>query len=568
MKFSNAMKTKPVKTAIIKNVCVFWNAYENIANGGISMKKPVIPHTGLESAAVKVFLSILLFQAVFFAAIHNSCAAVTQTINYQGYLVNKLSNLPVDSPQDINFVLYASPSGVVPLFTESRCDVPVSKGRYEVEVGSATAGGIPASVFGNNPAVWLEIQIDPDANCSGTYESLTPRIRLQAAPYAFEALHASTASSVSAGAINASDQIVDGIVTLDKLNASSCFNGAVPKFNGSAWVCGTDDGGSSYTADEASLHLQGSVFSALPSSVTLQGNIFNLPDTLVRLDSSGRLPAADGSLVLSISSVAFGTINNAGQIDDGVITLAKLNQSGCALDEMPKWNGTVWVCSAASGVTDPTKVLKAGDSMTGPLTLIDSTLTVTGNAFSVGTSTLVINAGRIGMGTTSPAALLTLSNGRAQFLDDGGNAPASGLGVEISYQNALGGTILSYNRNTLNYLPLIIDGDPLALNANNGVRVGIGTLTPGAILDVQGDAWFGSISKSSFSADGSLILASGRNITVSGGGELLGLPATPSGDTAAVSKAYADSLSGGANVLNTTNTWTAWQTYLNQVTIS
>ena len=42
-----------------------------------------------------------------------------------------------------------------------------------------------------------------------------------------------------------------------------------------------------------------------------------------------------------------------------------------------------------------------------------------------------------------------------------------------------------------------------------------------------------------------LTLASGHDIVLSGGGELTGLPATPSGATAAVSKAYADSLSAG-----------------------
>src|SRR5947207_2506904 len=44
---------------------------------------------------------------------------------------------------------------------------------------------------------------------------------------------------------------------------------------------------------------------------------------------------------------------------------------------------------------------------------------------------------------------------------------------------------------------------------------------------------------------GSLSFSSGANITLSGGGELLGLPAMPSGATAAVSKAYADSIAAG-----------------------
>lgn len=52
--------------------------------------------------------------------------------------------------------------------------------------------------------------------------------------------------------------------------------------------------------------------------------------------------------------------------------------------------------------TDNTKVAKAGDTMTGQLTLAGSTLTITGNAFSVGGSTLAVANGKVGIGTVSP----------------------------------------------------------------------------------------------------------------------------------------------------------------------
>lgn len=44
---------------------------------------------------------------------------------------------------------------------------------------------------------------------------------------------------------------------------------------------------------------------------------------------------------------------------------------------------------------------------------------------------------------------------------------------------------------------------------------------------------------------GDLTIASGGDVNLSGGGEVLGLPATPSGDTAATSKAYVDSVAQG-----------------------
>ena len=64
---------------------------------------------------------------------------------------------------------------------------------------------------------------------------------------------------------------------------------------------------------------------------------------------------------------------------------------------------------STTGVAVDTKVSKAGDTMTGQLTLDGSTLTVTGNAFSVGTSTLVVKEGLVGIRTDSPAVALDVT---------------------------------------------------------------------------------------------------------------------------------------------------------------
>ena len=65
-------------------------------------------------------------------------------------------------------------------------------------------------------------------------------------------------------------------------------------------------------------------------------------------------------------------------------------------------DGTKQTSAAAPG----NYVLKSGDTMTGQLTLSGSTLTVTGNAFSVGTSTFVVKEGNVGIGLTNPGAKL------------------------------------------------------------------------------------------------------------------------------------------------------------------
>ncbi|MGQ0645348.1 MAG: beta strand repeat-containing protein, partial [Elusimicrobiota bacterium] len=155
------------------------------------------------------------------------------------------------------------------------------------------------------------------------------------------------------------------------------------------------------------------------SSVTLQGNSFNAASQLVRLDGTTRLPAVDGSLLtnLNAGSLASGTVPNA-RLDVSSVTLQ--GNTFNAADRLVKLDGTTRLPavdgSLLTGVlgTDNTKVAKAGDVMTGSLTLSGSTLTVTGNAFSVGGSTLVVASGRVGVGIDSPGQSLHVA-GAAQI---------------------------------------------------------------------------------------------------------------------------------------------------------
>ena len=149
-------------------------------------------------------------EALFFSALAAlaltaaQAADITRTLNYQGFLSNLSSGLPISAVKDMQFALYDAVTGGTVLFTDTRCQsggdgpgIGVSQGRYEVEIGSQTAGRIPASVFEDRDAVWLEVRIDAVDNCTG-FEVLVPRIRMQASPYAFKALQASSAAAVIA----------------------------------------------------------------------------------------------------------------------------------------------------------------------------------------------------------------------------------------------------------------------------------------------------------------------------------------------------------------------------------
>lgn len=141
---------------------------------------------------------ILAALALFLSG--HAAANAPRSINYQGFLTDKTTGLPIDGARDMDFRLYTAETGGTLLLNEARCNserIGISKGRYQVFIGTTIpGGGIDPATFASHGALWLEIGVDTNNDCTG-FETLSPRIRLQAAPYAFEALHASTATHLA-----------------------------------------------------------------------------------------------------------------------------------------------------------------------------------------------------------------------------------------------------------------------------------------------------------------------------------------------------------------------------------
>ena len=306
-------------------------------------------------------------------------AAINQSINYQGFLVSKTTNLAVDSPQDMKFAIYDVLNGGSALFTESRCNVPVSRGRYDVEIGSATSGGIPADIF-QNLGLWLEIQVDFDGDCAGTYEAMLPRVRLQAAPFAFNSLYASTASAGPAFSpggtppfkvdiIGAQDESTNGAVTVSSnlfvlggISVGSISPGmqlsvsGVVESKGDWPVCGFD-----------------------PNNYTCG---FRFPDGSVQITASGitKWYTADGpkdlynyeygNIGISTNnpqaklhiSTGPGETGDVFRIDAGSTKVFNVTGQGNVYGNYFHGNG-----ANLTSVNDSTKVSKRGDNMTGTL---------------------------------------------------------------------------------------------------------------------------------------------------------------------------------------------------------
>ncbi len=99
--------------------------------------------------------------------------AIANSITYQGKLTDT-DGVGIDDALPIRFVLYESESGTDSVWGELQPAVEITKGLFDVELGSVNPIGLPFDVI-----YWLEIEV------AGII--LSPRVRLTSSPYAFRA---------------------------------------------------------------------------------------------------------------------------------------------------------------------------------------------------------------------------------------------------------------------------------------------------------------------------------------------------------------------------------------------
>ena len=188
-------------------------------------------------------------------------------------------------------------------------------------------------------------------------------------------------------------------------------------------------------------------------------NFSNGVSTYVYIDQSGLVMASGSSITLSGAN--------------GFITTKSSVTASAFFGDGSNLTGIV----ATGGV------LKTGDSMTGPLTLLGSTLTVTGSGFSVGGSTLVVASGAVGIGVPSPAAQLDVlvSGAQTTALNVLGSVGLSATSNNIGYSAITANKAASFQGGsdgivsnvTINHS--VVNGAPVT-----GMRVALNDATSGA----------------------------------------------------------------------------------------
>jgi hypothetical protein len=110
-------------------------------------------------------------------------AIVPPLVNFTGVLADA-NGKPITQVAAVTFSLYQEQQGGLPLWMETQNIQPDATGHYSVILGSATSGGLPASLFATGEAHWMGVQV------GGQDEQ--PRVLLASVPYALEAGDAET----------------------------------------------------------------------------------------------------------------------------------------------------------------------------------------------------------------------------------------------------------------------------------------------------------------------------------------------------------------------------------------
>lgn len=410
------------------------------------------------SFSLKTFVSFFTFVPILFLLVCSqlfivparAATGINKQINFQGKLVDNNGLNVADSTYTVVFSIYNVSSGGTATWTESD-SVTTSNGIFQVALGAVTS--LPGSIDFNQDTWYVGIKVNSDAE-------MTPRVRLAAVPYAFNA------------------------GTVDGLN----FSGT----SGNSYTLPSINNGTIITSNASTQGL---------TSTQTSGTILGITD------STAETAATTG---LSI------TMSGTGAFDQTGLSFNLSNASGTNLNDVVGSGGT-WKISRAGAltVTSCSGCGSGGSTSLNGITAATATSTIANgnNAivwnwtpttagstdFTFGTTGAAPSSG------TNTALSVTLGHTSNTFtnaflVSQTGSGGITTNGIQISqtagtltngllFSGTIGTDITTATNRDLTISP---SGTGNLILDTNGGNVGIGTTTPTSTLSVGGDVTIGT----------------------------------------------------------------------------
>lgn len=352
---------------------------------------------------------LLSFIAAFLGAL-SAEAGVSPRVTVQGRLLDPATGSPrEETSADLTFKIFSAASGGTALWTEGPTTVALRNGLFGAELGASVP--LSSAVFGG-AARWLEIQVES--------ETLSPRQRLTAVPYALRAAAADsladgdtdyirTGDELQAGAVfhvssatvagpltvygtllGAGDLRVDGVLrnasgvaltSAAGLIDASYFDPATTVPNASLDASSVTKLGPAADVAGGLMRLDGS--GLVPdaflegSTVTKQGNSFNAASQLVQLDASALVPNA----LLDVSSVA--KLGPDGLLPSALLDASSVTLQSNTFNAAGRLARLTGAAVLPSGLIDVSSAAKLGPGGLLPFGLMNaSSVTLQGNSFN------------------------------------------------------------------------------------------------------------------------------------------------------------------------------------------
>lgn len=298
-------------------------------------------------------LGVMIGIACFLISTPTTEAAINPQINFQGKLTNTDGTNVTNGTYSIVFSLYSVASGGSAVWTETQGSVSITDGIFQVSLGSVTS--LPGSVDFNSSDLYLGIKVGADAE-------MTPRVRLTAAPYAFNSDRLNGLTSSNFVQLSPGSQQSGFVNISGNISAGGTYNSNT--FTSNSLLFGGSSAASIQSAASQNLQLDSGTSGTLSlgatnaTAITLgkSTSVITVPGS-ISINSNTTVPTADQFVVDNTASTGVTTAGVNGINVKYKGGAAAAEASGVRIDFIPgttsggTWSGLRIVADATGPVS-------------------------------------------------------------------------------------------------------------------------------------------------------------------------------------------------------------------------